>query len=414
MLTLKSLAIALFGATLVYSNVCAAADKPAGGFRVGAPVELSGSIRNSELHEYRIELVTDRLKSRPFSIQPLPDGRILVTEKTQGLRVVRTDGSLSELVDGTPAAFDDAEKSGWGHGWLLDVALHPRYEDNGWVYLHHTQRCTDCPGNARSFNRVVRGRIRNGHWVDEEEIWYPGPLYFSIMPDVGAGGRLAFDDKGYLYISVGMKGSNELEGAQDLANPSGKIHRVHDDGTVPGDNPFLQDQGAYPTVWTYGHRNPQGLEFNPRTGNLWSTEMGPQGGDEINLLLRGRNYGWPVHSLGVNYDGSPMGGDTLADIDLKDIEQPVVDLTPAPAVSSFIFYEGGRFPHWQGHALIGSLKAESLYRIALDEHDRGAERELLIDRLGRMRDIETGPDGNIYLLLEHAGGAYIVRLVPVK
>jgi glucose/arabinose dehydrogenase len=385
-------------------------------FRVDAPVSIPETVVESEEHDFRIEVVTDKLDPLPFSIQPLPDGRILVTEKMRGLRIVDTDGSVSGLIRGTPEVFDDYIEVVlvWGHGWLLDVALHPDYENNGWIYLHHTERCADCWFPARSFNRVVRGRIRDGEWVDEEEIWDPGPEYYSIVPDIAAGGRLAFDGDGHLYISVGVKGRSNYDGVQDLAKPWGKIHRVHDDGRVPRDNPFVDSESAYPTIWTYGHRSPQGLEFNRRTGKLWSTEMGPRGGDELNLLLPGRNYGWPLYSLGLNYDGSPIEYAEWLDItfELNDIEQPVVDLTPAPAVSSFIFYEGDRFPQWQGNALVGSLKGSELYRIVLDNNDRYVYSEVLLKRLARIRDIETGPDGNVYLLLEHKGGGQILRLVP--
>jgi glucose/arabinose dehydrogenase len=386
-------------------------------FKIDAPMAIPGGVIKSEVQDFRVEVVTDHIDPLPFSIQPLPDGRILVSEKMKGLRIVGTDGSVSDLVSGTPEVFDDSIELVlvWGHGWLLDVALHPNYANNGWIYLHHTQRCAECSIIPKSINRVVRGRIDDGKWVDEEVIWYPGSQYYSFLPDVGAGGRLAFDDTGYLYISVGIKGSSNYDGVQDLAKPWGKIHRVHDDGRIPEDNPFVATEGAYPTIWTYGHRSPQGLEFNHRSRKMWSTEMGPRGGDELNLLLPGRNYGWPLVSLGLNYDGSAIEYGKWLDItfDLHDIEQPVVDFTPAPAVSSFIFYEGEQFPHWQGNALVGSLKASELYRVVLDENDRYVRSEVLLKHLARIRDIETGHDGKIYLLLEHAAGGQIVRLVPV-
>jgi glucose/arabinose dehydrogenase len=385
-------------------------------FKIDAPIAIPEGVIEGEEHHFRVEVVTDQLDPLPFSIQPLPDGRILVSEKMKGLRIIDTDGSVSALVEGTPRVFDDSIELVlvWGHGWLLDVALHPDYANNGWIYLHHTQRCAECTIIARSFNRVVRGRIRNGQWVDEEVIWDPGPAYYSILPDVGAGGRLAFDDAGYLYISVGIKGSSNFDGVQNLAKPWGKIHRVHADGRVPEDNPFIDTAGAYPTIWTYGHRSPQGLEFNLLTKNLWSTEMGPRGGDELNLLLPGKNYGWPLYSKGLNYDGSALNYGEWLDIafELNDIQQPVVDFTPAPAVSSFIFYEGSQFPDWRGNALVGSLKGSELYRIVLDKNNRYTHSEVLLTQLARIRDIETGPDGNVYLLLEHAEGGQVVRLVP--
>jgi glucose/arabinose dehydrogenase/cytochrome c553 len=386
-------------------------------FKTGAPIAIPEGVVTSEQEDFRIEVVTDQLHPLPFSIAPLPDGRILVTEKTKGLRIVNRDGTLSELIKGTPKAYDDGFEAVlvWGHGWLLDVALHPDYQDNGWIYLHHTERCEDCTFIHKSFNRVVRGRIRDGKWVDEEVIWAPGADYYSFIPDVGAGGRLAFDDAGYLYISVGVKGSSNFDGIQDLQRPHGKIHRVHDDGRIPADNPFIEVEGAYPSIWTYGHRSPQGLEFDPLRGQLWSTEMGPRGGDELNLLLPGRNYGWPLYSKGLNYDGTAIEYGKWLDIefDLNDIEQPVVDLTPAPAVSSFIFYRGDQFPGWQGNVLVGSLKATELYRIEL-EGDNYLHSEVLLKQLARIRDIETGPDGNVYLLLEHKDGGQIIRLVPAE
>ncbi|NQX88241.1 MAG: PQQ-dependent sugar dehydrogenase, partial [Halioglobus sp.] len=201
-----------------------------------------------------------------------------------------------------------------------------------------------------------------------------------------------------------------------LTKPWGEIHRVHEDGRIPSDNPFLDRGDAYPSKWTYGPRNPQGLEFKTRLDTLWSTEMGPRGGDELNMWLPGRNYGWPLYSLGLNYDGSPIEYAEWLDItfEVNDIEQPIVDLTPAPAVCSFIFYQGKQFPHWQGNALVGSLKGSELYRIVLDDHGHYVHWEVVLKQLARIRDIETGPEGHILLLLEHKSGGQILRLVPAN
>ena len=262
-------------------------------------------------------------------------------------------------------------------------------------------------------NKVVRGRIDDGRWVDEETVWSVPVQDYSAMWDMAAGGRLCFDDERRLYVSVGMKGPVNYYGIQDLGKPYGKIHRVHDDGSVPVDNPFLDDADAQPTAWTYGHRSPQGLECDHRTGQVWSTEMGPRGGDEINLPLPGRNYGWPLTSKGVDYDGMPVeyGKELGITFDLANIEQPVVDLTPSPAVSSFVFYEGDAFPAWRHHVLVGTLKATELYRVEV-AGDRLVHRETLITDLARIRDVEVGVDGLVHLLLEHASGGRIVRLVP--
>jgi glucose/arabinose dehydrogenase len=300
----------------------------------------------------------------------------------------------------------------YGLGWMLDVALHPDYAENGWIYLHFGDRCRDC---STSMNKLIRGRIEDGRWVDEETVWRAEPDTYTGTPDVGAGGRIAFDDRGHVFLSVGIKGPSDHEGIQDLSLPYGKIHRVHDDGRIPADNPFLNVPGALKSIWTYGHRSPQGLEFDPLTGRLWSTEMGPRGGDEFNLLLPGRNYGWPLYSKGVNYDGTPVeyGKQLGIPLDLAAIEQPVVDLTPSPAVASFILYRGDAFPAWANDAIVGTLKATELYRFEI-EGERVVHRETLLRGLARIRDVAAGPDGFVYLLLEHASGGRIVRLVPAK
>ncbi len=389
-------------------------------FRVGMALEIPEGTVRSELHDFRIETFAEGLDPLPYSISPLPDGRFLVTEKKRGLRLVSADGEPSPLVEGTPAAHADAftvplVALEFGTGWMMEVAAHPDYADNGWVYLHFGDRCDDCNAvdGPVSMNKVVRGRIDDGRWVDEETVWSAPVEDYSAMPDMAAGGRLCFDDARRLYISVGMKGPVNYYGIQDLGEPYGKIHRVHDDGSVPADNPFLDDAEAQPTAWTYGHRSPQGLECDHRTGRVWSTEMGPRGGDEINLLLPGRNYGWPLTSKGVDYDGTPVeyGKELGITFDLADIEQPVVDLTPSPAVSSFVFYEGDAFPAWRNQMLVGTLKATELYRVELDG-DRLVHRETLITDLARIRDVEVGADGLVYLLLEHASGGRIVRLAP--
>jgi glucose/arabinose dehydrogenase len=384
-------------------------------FKVDAPLVIPEGTIASERHDFRIETVASGLHPWPFSIAPLPDGRILLTEKMRGLSIISLNGEQSELIQGTPPTHDDGIELlslVYGLGWMLDVALHPDYEENGWIYLHFGDRCRDCD---TSMNKLIRGRIEDGRWVDEETVWRAEPDTYTRTPDVGAGGRITFDDRGHVFLSVGIKGPSDHEGIQDLSLPYGKIHRVHDDGRIPADNPFVNVPGALATTWTYGHRSPQGLEFDPTTGRLWSTEMGPRGGDEFNLLLPGRNYGWPLTSKGVNYDGTPVeyGKELGIALDLGAIEQPVVDLTPSPAVSSFILYRGAAFPGWQHNAIVGTLKATELYRWVL-EGDRVVHRETLLKGIARIRDVEAGPDGFIYLLLEHASGGRIVRLVPAE
>jgi|TARA_B100001964_G_C14241968_1_gene605476 glucose/arabinose dehydrogenase len=308
----------------------------------------------------------------------------------------------------------------------LAVALHPDYEKNGWVYLHYGDRCEDRCGKSTvatflpvSMNKLERARIKAGKWVDVETIWQAGKETYSIAPETGAGGRIAFDDQGHVFISIGMKGS--LDSPQDLDLPYGKIHRIIDDGSIPLDNPYAAkqtDEKPIPfhrqTIWTYGHRSPQGLEFNHLTLQMWSSEHGPRGGDEVNRLLPGKNYGWPWFSKGVNYDGTPVKPrkGLGVELELKDIEQPIVDFTPSPAVSSFVFYKGKEFRRWQNNIIVGSLKANTLYRLVIEDN-RLVHKEMLITKLARIRDIEIGYDGLIYLLLENKTGSKIVRLVPV-
>ena len=183
-------------------------------------------------------------------------------------------------------------------------------------------------------NKLVRGRIREGAWVDQETVWEVPLDFYTSFTDVAAGGRITFDDTGHLYLSVGMKGSSNFDGIQDLSTPYGKVHRIYDDGSIPEDNPFVNREDAFASIYTYGHRSPQGLEFNFDSGQLFGTEHGPRGGDEVNLLLPGLNYGWPLTSLGMDYDGTPVeyGRELGIAFELADIEQPVVDLTPSPAV----------------------------------------------------------------------------------
>jgi glucose/arabinose dehydrogenase len=377
----------------------------------------------TEHHTFSLETVIDGLDPLPYSIAPLPDGRILLTEKKRGLSIISRDGEQSALIEGTPQTFDDtfilSVKQEWGWGWMLDVAIHPNYEENGWVYIHFGDRCSDCNEISRSLNSIVsmnkliRGRIKDGKWLDEEVVWQSAIKFYGVVPDIAAGGRISFDGEDHVFFSVGMKGIDNHTGIQDLSIPWGKIHRVLDDGRIPLDNPFIDVDGALKSIWTYGHRSPQGLEFRQQTGELWGTEMGPRGGDEVNRLLPGRNYGWPLYSKGVNYDGSAVAyGNRLGiEFELEDIEQPVVDLSPSPAVSSFIFYDGEAFPNWQNNIIVGSLKARSLFRMEIKDNEV-IHTETLLKDLARFRDIEIGPRGEIYVLLEHNSGGQIIRLVP--
>ena len=388
-----------------------------------APLVIPEDEIETAVHNFSLEVLVDDLDPLPFSMAPLPDGRILVTEKTKGIRIISANGEKSELVDGTPKAFDDIYRLESridierGMGWLFDIVLHPNYEENGWIYLYHSDRCEDCNELSRererpvSMNRLVRGRIEDNTWIDQEIVWQAPVEDYGMAGDVGAGGRVTFDNRGHVYFSIGMKCGGAGGGIQDLSTPCGKIHRVYDDGNIPPDNPFSGRGGVYESIYTFGHRSPQGLEFDVANGELWGSEHGPRGGDEINRLLPGENYGWPLYSLGLNYDGTRVSGRDLGiAFELADIQQPVVDLTPSPAVSSFIISDSEQFPGWKGDFLVGSLKSRSLFRVDI-ENNRLVERETLFEGIGRIRDIEQGYNGEVYLLFEHHAGGQIVKLI---
>ncbi len=377
---------------------------------------------DSQHYRFQVETFSE-LKSRPYSIATLSDGRILVSEKVRGLSIVEANGLQGDLVDGIPKIYDkfiDADGSylGWGHS--LEVALHPDYEKNGWIYLSYADRCQlDCGSVIpQSMVKVIRGRIVNNQWVDEQTIWSVHTDYYTVVPDAVAGGRLAFDKNGFIYITVG--GKSFYKNLHIMDTPYGKIHRVKDDGSIPQDNPFWvpkeqrQASSTRQTVWSYGHRTTQGLEGHPVTGEIWGSEMGPRGGDEVNKIIRQGNYGWPLYTNGLDYDSTEItiGEDLGLDFPIEETELPVVDFTPAPALSNLTFHQGDQFPLWQNDMLIGSLKAMTLYRLRIDN---GAliEKETLVTQLGRIRDIEMGADGLVYIALEHGDTGSLVRLVPV-
>ena len=385
---------------------------------------LPDEVFETSLHDFSLEIIADDLDPLPFSIEPMPNGDILVTEKTKGVRIIRQDGERSNLIQGTPTAFDDIYRLESridierGMGWLFDIKLHPNYVENGWIYLYHSHRCTDCNEASRreerpvSMNRLVRGRLDGINWIDQEVIWQAPIEDYFFAGDVGAGGRITFDNRGHVYFSIGMKCGGQGGGIQNLATPCGKIHRVNDDGSTPEDNPYFGVENVYESIYTYGHRSPQGLEYDHSNGELWGSEHGPRGGDEINRLLPAENYGWPLYSTGLHYDGSRVNGlDLGIAFELSDITQPVVDMTPSPAVSSFIISQSEKFPNWKGDFIVGSLKSRSLFRIDI-ENNRFVETETLFEGIGRIRDVEMGLDGTIYLLFEHGEGGKIVSLVP--
>jgi glucose/arabinose dehydrogenase len=360
--------------------------------------QLTNEIIASQEHRFRVETVAEGLAT-PWSIAFLPDGRTLVTEKPGRLRVIAGGRLLPAAITGTPAVRDA------GQGGLMEVAIHPDYARNGWIYLAYSDPARDEAGKDISLTTIVRGRIKDGAWTDQETIWRAPLEFYRPGGGVHFGCRLAFDGRGYLYFSHGERGRQQ--DAQDLARPNGKIHRIHDDGRIPADNPFVNTPGAFPSIWTYGNRNPQGLDFDPRTGLLWETEHGPRGGDELNLVKRGTNYGWPVITYGMNYDGSPITADTAR----EGMAQPVTYWVPSIAVCGIDFYEGTLFPQWTGNLFVSALAQQELRRLVI-AGDKVLSQEVLLKDIGRLRDVQCAPDGTIWVAVNDPGS--IVRLVPAQ
>ena len=352
--------------------------------------------RRGELHAWRAELVVEAFDV-PWGMDFLPDGRLLVTDRVGTLHVVDVANKRVEPdpVRGTPPVWVRDE------GGLMAVAVHPDHARNGWIYLSLSDPGPNDTGNTK----VVRGRIRDGAWTDEETI-FAAPRERYTDKGMNFGSRLVFDGP-HLFFTVGERG--EVGQAQDLSKPNGKVHRVFHDGRVPPDNPFVGAPGAVPSIWSRGHRNPQGLAIDRPGGALWESEHGPRGGDELNRVARGRNYGWPLVTFGMNYDGTPVSALTRA----PGLEPPAWHWTPSIAVGALHFYAGDAFPRWKRNLFVGSLAQQKLFRMTVAE-DRVTHVELVFEKLGRIRDIKTGPDGLLYLALEIPGPppGRVIRLRP--
>ena len=362
--------------------------------RTPPPLPSANAVATSKLHAYRVETAVAGLRE-PWAVAFLPDGRLLITEKRGTLRVADKGVLVEQPVSGIPAVDSN------GQAGLFDVVLHPDFARNGWIYLAFSDPQKNAEGKTVSMTTVVRGHLKDNAWTDQQVIFRAPPEMFRPAGGVHFGGRLAFDRAGFLYFSIGERGQGP--NAQDLARPNGKIHRVHDDGRVPEDNPFVHTPGADPTIWSYGHRNPQGLRLNPATGELWEHEHGPRGGDELNLIQRGRNYGWPEATFGMNYNGTPMTDVTGR----SDIEPPVTYWIPSIAPCGMAFYTGDRFPRWKNHLFITSLAAQELRRLELKD-GKVVDQEIIFKGLGRLRDVADGPDGCLYVLLPDR----VARLAP--
>lgn len=334
----------------------------------------------------------------PWSMALLPDGRMLVTERTGKLRIVK-DGKIDpQEVAGVPKVLYR------GQGGLLEVALHPDYKNNGWIYISYSSpKAEGEPGEDGGANTALMRAKLNGHTLTNIEHLY------KALPNVRAtvhfGGKIIFDKKGYLYLSLGERGRKE--DAQNLEKAQGKVVRLHDNGKIPTDNPFVNTPEAKKEIWSYGHRNPQGLAIHPTTQVIWEHEHGPQGGDELNIVEKGKNYGWPLITYGIDYNGSIISKDTAR----EGLEQPVIHWTPSIAPSGMAIINSNLFKEFNGDIIVGSLKFNHLQHLKL-EGNKVVKKDIIFENIGRVRDVRQAHDGYIYVVVENTGS--IIKISPKK
>ncbi len=346
----------------------------------------------TEYQDLRLSLIADGLE-QPWSIGFLPDGSLLVTERPGRLQLV-VDGEVSE-VGGLP------EIHAQGQGGLLDVVPHPAYEQNGWIYLTYSKGDDDATVPA-----LIRARLDGVQLVDVEDLFESNE---HTSPGRHYGSRILFLDDGTLLMTIGDRGATP-ERAQDPHDHSGSVVRLSDDGSVPGDNPFAGNEDYAAEIFSYGHRNIQGIVQHPETGEIWATEHGPRGGDELNLIEPGVNYGWPTVSLGREYGTQEQWGESRRD---PELQEPTFEFLPTISPSGLAVVTGSGFDStWQGNLLAGGLRGERILRLVVEDREVVHAEELLGDELGRIRDVRQGPDGNIYIATgESEGGVY--RIEPV-
>ncbi len=336
-----------------------------------------------------VETVASGLE-HPWSIAFLPEGEILITERPGRLRRV-VDGQLdAQPITGLPAI------AAGGQGGLLDLALHPQFTRNRLLYLSYAAAC-DKGGRTTV---IGRGEYRNGKLDGFAPIFVP-----RACSDTGQhfAGRILFDRDGYLYLTIGDRG--ERDRAQNGRDHAGTVLRLYDDGRIPKDNPFVSDDDIDEAIWSYGHRNPQGIALHPDGKQIWLHEHGPRGGDEINQVLPGKNYGWPLVTYGREYYGPTIGS-----TEMEGMEPPLKHWTPSIAPSGMAFYQGEAFPQWQGDLFVGALAGQHLARVRFDGLQE-VEEEKLLEDMARIRDVRVGPDGFLYLLTDASDGA-LLRLKP--
>ncbi|MEQ8471366.1 MAG: PQQ-dependent sugar dehydrogenase [Marinoscillum sp.] len=357
-------------------------------------VKIESDTFESEQLTFSLDTVVSGM-TNPWGMTFLPSGDLLVTEKSGILYRVDNRGNKT-VINGTPKVRNDVQ------GGLLDIILHPEFEKNNWLYLSYSDYVVE-DGDTLSGTAINKYTLINDELTMSLNL-FKGIPYSSAKWHYGS--RMAFDNEGYLYFTASDR-ANQKENPQTLKNPKGKIHRMYADGSIPEDNPFIDTLNAVASIYTYGHRNLQGLTYNEETNVMWSHEHGPRGGDEINIVKPGINYGWPVISYGINYDGS-----TFTNLTEKEgMEQPVHYWTPSIAPCGMTFVDSDKYPEWEGNLLVGSLRFKYL-NLCVMEGDKVVSEEILMKNIGRLRNVKQGPDGYIYVAVEDPG--FVFRLIPIR
>jgi glucose/arabinose dehydrogenase len=353
--------------------------------------------------EHKLSLVTDTSKlevtpqvlydglTNPWGMVWLPDGRMLITERSGEILVFKNDKFTGEKLKGVPAVVAK------GQGGLMDIRLHPDYKTSGWIYISFSK-----PVGELATTAVVRFKLKGNQITEKEDVFEAKP---ALNADFHFGSRIIFDKDKYMFISVGERGTQPK--VQQLDNDHGKVHRLFADGKIPKDNPFVGQERAHGSIWTYGHRNPQGLVYDAATNRIWENEHGPKGGDELNLIERGKNYGWPKASYGINYDGTIL----TPDKQLKGVEDSKHYWVPSIGPCGMTIVTSTKYPGWKGNLLIGALAFRHLNRVTLDGTSYKSEERLLQDK-GRFRYVAESPDGFIYAVTE--GPGTLLKLIPQK
>lgn len=355
----------------------------------GSPPQTGQPI-SSEKGTFYVDTLYSGLDN-PWGIAWLPDNRMLVTERKGEILVFENGRYTGEKLAGFPATYER------GQGGLLDIQPHPQHAENGWIYATYAK-----PGQGGGSTTLIRFRLADMEIVELETLYQTVPLSTA---GVHFGSRIVFDKAGYLYFSTGERGVKE--NAQNLENDMGKIHRLHDDGRVPSDNPFVHTPRAKPSIWSYGHRNVQGLAYDSTNNVIYATEHGPRGGDELNIIEKGKNYGWPTITYGIDYSGAIISELT----EKEGMEQPIHYWTPSIATCGLLYYTGDRYPGWQGNLFAGALALTHVARVELKNGNYAHEEKLLQD-IGRVRHIAQGSDGYIYVLTE--GPGMLLKLTPAE